>query len=270
MDDYGILNELVALEEAISYGRPAPTGQPAFAYRPGPLPILLSAPHGAAHWRDGRLKEEDEYTAAMVQALASMTGAQALYSCYRSVGDPNYDRTSPYKAFVQRLARVGQIGFVLDLHGMSDRHGYGLALGTMRGLSCPGWVGLITGTLREHGFEASWPAARPTVCPGDRAAARRRLVIDHPRFTGGLRQDTVTRFVSQELGLPAVQLEVCTSLRVVARQPRSRKPAGFQGDRAGISGLVLGLSALIRRLAQRLSESRVPKRPQATAGLGGR
>lgn len=41
-----------------------------FEFRKGKIPILISAPHGARHWRDNNWKEEDEYTSSIAIKLA--------------------------------------------------------------------------------------------------------------------------------------------------------------------------------------------------------
>ena len=43
----------------------------------GKIPVLLSAPHGAKHYRNGSFKEEDEYTASLAIKLGKITGAYA-------------------------------------------------------------------------------------------------------------------------------------------------------------------------------------------------
>jgi len=58
--DAGLLHLLEILEKGISFRQlPAP-GKVEFAYQPGSLPVLVTAPHGAAHYRNGRWKDEDE------------------------------------------------------------------------------------------------------------------------------------------------------------------------------------------------------------------
>ncbi len=104
MDSKTVLERLVALEEDVTYREPPADGGPPFRYQSGRLPILLSAPHGAAHRRDGRLKREDEYTAAFARLVAERAGAHVLYAFAQSESDPNYDRESPYKAALAELA----------------------------------------------------------------------------------------------------------------------------------------------------------------------
>jgi hypothetical protein len=70
-----LLARLAELEADIHYKTPPPAGERDFGYAFGRLPILLSAPHGAAHQRNGRLKAEDDFTAGMVRLVAEQTGA---------------------------------------------------------------------------------------------------------------------------------------------------------------------------------------------------
>ena len=84
-----LLSRLQMYESQVEYKTPPAAGKPAFRFHPGKLPILLSAPHGAAHMRNGLLKEEDDYTAGLVRLVAEITGAHAIYTWRRSEDDPN-------------------------------------------------------------------------------------------------------------------------------------------------------------------------------------
>lgn len=240
-----ILERLRELEEAIAYDRPPPDGLPPFAYTPGHLPILLSAPHGAAHQRDGRLKEEDEYTAAFARLTAAETGAHVLYAYARSDSDPNWDRDSLYKHVLGALVEARQIRFVLDIHGMSNRHKFGIALGTMHGRSCPRLEPLIIETLARQAFR------RATVRETREFPALQwdHFVVNHHRFTGGVSSHTVTRFAVEELQVEAAQIELCASLRIVRRRNNGKWPPDFRGDPAGIVQSALGLKNLTLALA---------------------
>ncbi|WP_374686970.1 N-formylglutamate amidohydrolase [Promineifilum sp.] len=232
-----LLDRLAALEAGVTYRAPPPDGQPPFRHQPGHLPLLLSAPHGAAHRRDGRYKQEDEYTSAFARLLAERTGAHALYACACSDSDPNWDRDTPYKAALRQLAAAHDLRFILDLHGMSDRHRFGLAVGTMCGASCPGrHEALIVATLTAAGFtQATAHQAREYP-----ALRWDRFVVNHSRFTGGLTSHTVTRFAAEELGIHAAQFELCASLRIVGR-----------ADPAGIVQTVAAFETLIAQLGAR-------------------
>jgi len=242
-----LLERLAALEAGVTYRDPPPDGRPPFRHQPGRLPILLSAPHGAAHRRDGRYKAEDEYTAAFARLLAERTGAHALYACAQSDSDPNWDRDAPYKAALRQLVAAHDLRFILDLHGMSDRHRFGIAVGTMCGASCRGrHEALIVATLTAAGF-AQAMAQEVREYPTLRWD---RFVVNHGRFTGGLSSHTVTRFAAEELGVHAAQFELCASLRIVRRRAADKWPPAFRGDPAGIVQTMAAFETLIANLAE--------------------
>jgi len=247
MDTAAVLDRLIALEGEVTYRQPPVNGRPPFRHEPGRLPVLLSAPHGAAHRRNGRYKAEDEYTAALVRLVAHLSGAQALYADALSESDPNWDVDAPYKDTLRRVVAGHGVRFVIDLHGMGDRHKFGIAVGTMGGASCSApHEGLIVASLIEHGFA-------PTTAPAARdfpALRWDRFVVNHGRFTGGLTSHTVTRFAAETLGIHAAQIELCATLRVARRLSTDKWPDDFRGDPAGIARAVGALARLVEALAE--------------------
>ena len=237
-----MMARLVMLESAVYPSQPPPANEPAFKHISGPLPILISAPHSTAHWRNGRLKKEEGFTAAISHYIALATGAHALYTHYQSEKDPNWHKAAPYKSALAHILNQQRIKFVLDLHGMSNRYKVGLVLGTINGRSCPQHEQSIIQTLQTHGF-----------CQVSLAHARKleqlqwqQFIVNHPRFTGGVISHTVTRFVSQEVGIPAAQLELCTLLRVVP--PHYQRYERLLG---GVETVVSTLIALVQNLSGR-------------------
>ena len=246
MDIPAVLDRLIALEADVTYREPPGDGGPPFRHMPGTLPVLLSAPHGAAHRRDGRYKQEDEFTAALARLVAERSGAHALYAFARSESDPNHDRHSPYKTALAGLVAAHDIRFVLDIHGMSNRHKFGVALGTMGGASCRRrHEALVVETLAATGFTET-TAAEARDFP---ALRWDRFVVNHRRFTGGLTNHTVTRFAAEEIGVHAMQFELCGSLRIVRRRGTPAWPSDFRGDPAGIARVVTTLERLTHALA---------------------
>ena len=238
-----LLAQLILLEKPIAYFRPPPIGNHSFTCVNGRIPLLISAPHATTHFRHGRLKGEEGYTAALAKLLAKETGAFALYTCYRSQDDPNWDKMTPYKASLQKLVTQHDIRFVIDLHGMSNRHKFGLAVGTRNGRSCPRREAIIAKTLQAHQF----------VQTTEKQAKRldemqwHSFVLNHSRFTGGLVNHTVTRFANEALDIDAVQIEICTMLRIVNHEEQFRPP--FSGHTQGISRTFSALAEVIRTLA---------------------
>ncbi|MEJ2749664.1 MAG: hypothetical protein P8183_17425, partial [Anaerolineae bacterium] len=167
-----------------------------------------------------------------------------LYTQFMTHHDPNYEPDTPYKTALRQIVRQHSIRFVLDIHGMSDRHKFGLALGTMNGRSCPQYEPLILQTLQTHGFHQSTKAE---VRQFDRLRWD-RFVLNHSRFTGGVINHTVTKFAVEELGVAAAQIELCSSLRVVQSVTTDGRLV-FVGDEQGVETAVHTLIALVHRLA---------------------
>lgn len=236
-----ILEGLVRLESEISYRVPPPPGAYEFDYLPGNIPVLLSAPHAARHLRQGELKDEDEYTAAIAKLVAEFTGAHVLYATHQSGTDPNRYPGVPYKQKLMTITQAVPVGFVLDIHGAAHRRPFGLALGTMHGQSCPQQRQLILDTLADYGF-------------APHLSGLASVDVDHAFPAAGSEQvETVTRYVWQELHIPAAQLEINAALRIVVRKADASLPKPYQGDPSYIERTVIAITAVVRALSRSLS-----------------
>ncbi len=226
------------LEAEIEYKNPPPSGKPDYCYLPGSIPILISAPHGAAHIRRGSLKEEDEFTAGMTRLLAERTGAHAIYAWRKSTTDPNFDRGAPYKLALREVVNRARIFFVLDLHGCAPDRTFGIALGSMRGRSCPVQLPYILKTFEDHGFSPS---------------SRGLFFLDVDRAfpgSGGDHQETVTRYAVDTLGVAALQVELNAYLRVPRRRADAARDQPFRGDPEMILRTIAALEAVIHAIAR--------------------
>jgi hypothetical protein len=228
-----IMRRLLELEADIKYQEPPAPGELSWGYAPGRIPVLLSAPHAAAHIRDGKLKEEDEYTGGFVRLVSGMTGAYALYARRESTEDPNWQLDTAYKRELGRIVKDNSIGFVLDIHGAISHTDFGVALGTINGQSCPGQVDLIIDTLKHFGLRED-------------AEGLNRLDVDDAYSARGAA--TITRFVSQTLGVPAAQFEINGHLRIVERRDDATKKRGFYGDPWRIENCVMAFATLVKDL----------------------
>jgi hypothetical protein len=237
-----LLHKMVELEEDVRYQEMASEGEPEIAIERGRGSILLSAPHGAVHCRKGKLKNEDEFTVAMVRMVARLTGVHVIYARRRSDSDPNWYSDAPYKAILKTLIAEENISFVLDFHGSSAKRSFGIGIGTLHGQSCAGSMDIILNVLGAHRFSNS-------------ASTRlERLDIDQTfPAVGAGNQETVTRFVWERLRIPAVQLEFNASLRTVREKPDSsylirRLGSPFVGQPVHIERTMQALTSLVRVL----------------------
>ena len=217
----------------VRYRDDPPWGQLPFRYLPGKRPVLISAPHGARHWRNDGWKGEDEYTAALAHVLAEETNAHALYTVRRIQPDPNFDDDSDYKRTLARLLGEHDIELVLDLHGARRGRDFGIELGTMSGLTCPDYEATIIRRIEWYGFVR------------DHRRSLDRLWVNR-LFKGGARQQTVTRFVWEQCGVNAAQFEINAHLRVVRRKPDATLYPDEPDFAADLVRLRRAIQALIR------------------------
>lgn len=232
-----LLTYLVELEADVRYQELPQDGASRLGHLPGTTPVLLSAPHGAVHTRRGETKEEEEFTAALACLVARRTGAHALYARRRSPTDPNWYPDVPYKRRMRHIVERSGVGFVFDIHGVAPERPFGVALGTMEGRSCLQQRGEIIQGLEAGGFRRD-------------AAFPDRLDVDETFTARGLDgQETITCFASQQLGVPAAQIELHPLLRVVERREDATLPMPFHGDPERIKRIVDVLVLLVESLA---------------------
>ncbi len=233
-----LLGEMRKIEfTQINYDEEA---KPYYGYIKGTIPILISAPHGAKHYRtrEMRWKDEDAYTSSLAIVLGRLTGAHVLYVKNKADEDPNNDTGTRYKAFLKKIVEENGIKFVADLHGAGPGHGFRVDVGVMdtatEKSSCPTFKGVIEGAFIDFG-----PA------------------IFNQRFTA--RGDgTVTCFARRVLGIEAAQIEINARYRIV-----ESKSSGFRAREADVLTLVERLQSMIlsinKRIAEGLTQSGTPQ-----------
>ena len=163
-------------------------------------------------------------SAAFGYLLHRDTGAFFIYGRYPLNPDPHDDGDDgPYKMALDDLFHTTQIRMVLDLHGARGDRDFAIALGTMRGASFAGYEAGLLAAFEQHGFKP------------DPDTSLDRLVSNPPRYTGGVRQLTITRYAWQRYHIPAVQIEMSAWVRIVERLEnassfRNGTAPRFRGD----------------------------------------
>jgi hypothetical protein len=235
------LAELVALERRIvAYDESPPEGESGLAVLEGSRPVLVSAPHSARHWRGGRWKREDEYTAALAHWLHDRLGVHALYASHRLTPDPHDDGDAGhYKRLAAEIVTRHAIRLVLDLHGARGDRDFALALGTIYGQTCAPYETSIVAVLGETGLHLD-------SC----ATSLDRMALNPRRYAGGSHRPTVTRYLWQTTGVAAMQLEINAWVRIVERLPISYaalngEAPNFRGDPGRIQRTLDGLARII-------------------------
>ncbi len=199
-----------------------------FRYIEGQIPILISAPHGAKHYRksDGKgyWKEEDAYTSSLAIILGQLTGAHVLYAKYRAGEDPNSDIRSAYKDFLREVIKEHDIKFVMDLHGARASQPFAIDVGTVSDVpeesSCPTFRPIMQKALQ--GFEKD--------------------VFNKHFVASGC--GTITSFVRNDLGIEAAQFEINARYRIV----ESRSNPSLKAREQDVLDMVARLESMILKI----------------------
>ncbi len=217
-----------------------------FGIQKGNIPFLISAPHGARHFRNHKWKEEDEYTSSIAIKLGEATGAHVIYVKNRTREDPNYDGNSKYKAEVKNIINHHGIKFLLDIHGASPKRPFKVCVGTRyikrEKSSCPTFKDVIEEVLREF--------------QGPPIFNRKNFKARKP--------ETITSFARMECGIEAAQIEINARYRIVERKPDSTKALSgkepfFRADPKDVLMLFDTLKKTVRKIAEKIkTPSSVP------------
>ena len=224
-------------ELAKRYNTPPAAGQPWFAVLPGESRVLVVAGHATAHMREGKPKEADGGTGSLAYMINRLAGCPVIYTTHQSPSDPNYYDDNAFKEELERLIARHRPVIVLDLHGSNASRPYDVDFGTIGGgTSLLGRADLLerlAGCLGREGV--------------------RNFSQD---FFPASRDGTVTRFVSQKLGVPCVQVEVNQNWMITTSQPGVATYMQYQRFAQLLQGIV--------RFVQSVDQS--PGRGRASSG----
>jgi hypothetical protein len=95
------------------------------------LDVVLSAVHAVKHYRDGKPKCQDEATGGLALELGrSLRWSVAVVQREnQDVDDANANPFHPIKLALETLGLPCSDGLLVDLHGMSARHGIEISIG---------------------------------------------------------------------------------------------------------------------------------------------
>ncbi|MER3447848.1 MAG: hypothetical protein C4291_13920 [Candidatus Dadabacteria bacterium] len=176
------------------YREPPPEYSSGLIFLRGEIPILITAPHATRHLRMGKLKYQEEYTAALSVILHALTGSYVLYTHWASNIDPNFYDDAPFKSKLLNVIRKFGIRFILDLHG------------TRREWSADIYPGV--GINREFLFGNDFYLHKL-----EQSAKSNDLVIGGLHIFPASTQMTITKFIAKNIQIPAMQIEINERLR---------------------------------------------------------
>jgi len=203
-----------------------------YGYVRGQIPILISAPHGARHYRacESRWKAEDAYTSSLAIVLGRLTGAHVIYLKNKAAEDPNSDIHSRYKDFLANIVRENGIRFLIDLHGAHRDQPFKIDVGTLDNSteksSCPTFKPFIAEAFRDY----------------DDGLFNKQFLAKSP--------GTITSFARNDLGIEAAQFEI----NALCRTLKSRADHSPGANERDVLDLVERLQKMIAAVNEKISE----------------
>ena len=195
---------------------------PAFELACGAVPVLVSAPHAVTHERDGKVKPSDDYTGSLALLVAKLARCHSIVACRYSATDPNWDplERCAYKQAAVAHVREHGIKALVDIHGMVSASPALAALGTADGETVA-----ARPQLRDQALKLLQSRLGPSV-----EQYGKPVVVDGRYAARGA--NTVASTVARECGIPCLQIELATALRVPSR--RGSHPV--EGDQPFLPG----------------------------------
>lgn len=102
----------------------------------GKIPVIISAPHCVTQIREGKIKQAEGETGAIVQILAKLTDCYAIYKTYNNNDDANYDIIeNSYKEELKNIINSNDIKLLIDFHGAKNENNFDVEIGTDNGIN---------------------------------------------------------------------------------------------------------------------------------------
>lgn len=162
----------------------------------GSIPIILSAPHSVKQTRNGKIKEAEGETGAIVQILAEKTGAYAIYKTYNNNDDANYDiYNNLYKEELKQIIESNNIKLLLDLHGAKYESNFDVEIGTDDGknINDVKLVEILKDSFNKNGI---------------------KNVKENEKFKASTIH-TISKYISENTGISCVQIEIAGQFRYI-------------------------------------------------------
>lgn len=191
-------------------------GNDDFIIKEGTIPIMISAPHSINQFREGKLKWADKMTCGIALFLHKTTGCHLIYSARYSKSDPNYDSNTNnenlYQTKLTGYVKNNKIQVLIDLHGASINREYAIEIGTapIRDEN-DNILGNEYRSLHNHAFIANLVTYTFDFFFRELQSSKKET-WHNVIFDAG-RQNTVTKYVSENSNCSCIQLEINGAFR---------------------------------------------------------
>lgn len=164
--------------------------------REGKNSIIIVSAHGFSHIREGQVKTADNGSFDLSLLLSIVSDSHWIAVAKDNQIDSNFHRNTEFKKELSQFVGNVSPSLVIDIHTAHAWRPFDVDIGTLYSKSLMGHEHLtpqLIDLLDKFGF----------------------LATDNAVFTAsGATEDaqTITKFVSQELGCPCMQLEISSAL----------------------------------------------------------
>ena len=219
MEYMNIVKQIEKLEKKFSRNLYNGGGKMPFVIHAGQIPIMVSAPHAINQYREGSVKYADKFTGGLAMFLHKMTQCHVIYSTKYSGVDPNYDDntndTNLYQTTLREYIKNHNICVLIDLHGASKDKEYAVEMGTAPIRDANGLVTNEDYSLNGYPFIAKLIKYAFEFFFRD-CAIEKKAVWKNVIFDAG-KQNTVTKYISENTGCSCIQLEINGHYRDITR-----------------------------------------------------
>ena len=227
------IERIKALEPLFSDDHYNGSGETAFFFREGTVPVMVSAPHAVNHFRSGSVKYADMFTGGIARYLHETTGCHMICSSRFAENDWNYDapKNNRYQRELAAYVSEHHVRLLLDLHGAARTRRYAVEMGT-----APYHGAEAHGADEEdpslHQYKFIDDVIQSIFLDAFRARSiAQNEVWKNTLFDAG-RQNTVTRYISRNTDTACIQLELNRNFR----DPQN--PEQFMGLIEALSGII--------------------------------
>lgn len=85
------------------------------------VPIMISAPHSAKQFRNGKVQAKESQTDYFANMISVRENVSCIYKTAFLNDDANADKDSEYKLELKNFVETNGIKYLIDLHTMSDK-----------------------------------------------------------------------------------------------------------------------------------------------------
>lgn len=195
----------------------------------GEIPVMISAPHAVNHFARGKMKYAEILTGGIAEYLQEQTHCHLMYVTRYKDLDANSDPADicKYKQKLLDYISVSGVKVLIDLHGMKANPDYAVELGTGG-----------NGDPTLNGYNLIANIVEETM----KHSLNNYLVEDNKQIVRNVRfaargKNTITNFISSQLRIPCLQIEVGGEYRDIKNPER-------------LGALIIGLQSTIENISR--------------------